>query len=109
MEFPCSVCDAVAGTVWLEGNTQVACETFTARLWHRVEPGRLPEVRAALRDADSAALCAFDLELAPWWCAQCELSYCGAHWLRWSVFDDDGWHDSVRGRCPEGHERMLMD
>jgi hypothetical protein len=29
--------------------------------------------------------------------------------VRWSVFDDDGWHDSIRGRCPHGHERMLED
>jgi hypothetical protein len=29
--------------------------------------------------------------------------------LRWDVFDDDDWHDSVRGLCPERHERMLED
>ena len=39
------------------------------------------------------------------------LSYCGAHWARWDVFDqgDPAHHDSIRGRCPVGHERMLED
>ena len=109
MEFACSLCDAVAGTVWLENRARVARESFTSRLWLAVAPGRLRPLRTALRERDAEALFAIELELAPFWCPQCEASYCGAHWARWSVFDDDGWHDSIRGRCPQGHERMLED
>jgi len=109
VEFACSLCDAVAGTVWLESGPRVARESFSSRLWLAVKPSRLPALRAALRDRDVRALFAIDLEIAPFWCPECEASYCGAHWVRWSVFDDDGWHDSIRGRCPQGHERMLED
>jgi hypothetical protein len=45
----------------------------------------------------------------PFFCPVCDKCYCGTHWKRWDVFDDDGWHDSIRGACPEGHERMLED
>ena len=108
-EFACSLCEAVAGTVWLESDARVARESFTSRLWLAVNGGELTALRAALRAGDAAALHAVDLELAPFWCPECAASYCGVHWVRWSVFDDDGWHDSIRGRCPHGHERMLED
>lgn len=108
-EFPCSRCERVAGTAWLEDGEKVARESFTGRMWLAVARERLTALRAALRDADAGGLFAIDLELAPFWCAACEASYCGEHWVRWSVFDDDGWHDSIRGRCPRGHERMLED
>ena len=93
----------------MESDRQVARVSFTSRLWLAVQPRQLRALRAALRDADPAALYAVDLELAPFWCPKCEASYCGEHWVRWSVFDDDGWHDSIRGHCPQGHERMLAD
>jgi hypothetical protein len=109
VEFGCSLCDAVAGTVWLQSKAQVARASFTSRLWLQVQRDQLRPLRAALRDRDARALFAVDRELAPFWCPQCEASYCGAHWVRWSVFDDDGWHDSIRGRCPHAHERMLED
>jgi hypothetical protein len=109
VEFACSRCEKVAGTVWLESDVQVARASFTSRLWLQIKPGQLRALRAALRDRDVRALFAIEAELAPFWCPPCEAAYCGAHWARWPVFDDDGWHDSIRGRCPEGHERMLED
>jgi hypothetical protein len=109
VEFACSLCEKVAGTVWLESDAQVARASFTSRLWLQIKPGRLRVLRAALRDRDVRALFAAEAELAPFWCPVCDASYCGAHWTRWSVFDYDGWHDSIRGRCPQGHERMLED
>ena len=50
-----------------------------------------------------------DFEFAPFYCPTRSASYRGEHCRRWDVFDDDGWHDSVRGRRPQGHERMLED
>jgi hypothetical protein len=109
VELACSLCEKVAGTVWLESDAQVARASFTSRLWLAVAPRDRRRLRAALCDRDVAALFALEEELAPFWCPACAASYCGAHWTRWSVFDDDGWHDSIRGRCPQGHERMLED
>ena len=36
-------------------------------------------------------------------------TYCGAHWGTEDVFEDDYFHDRIRGTCPEGHARMLED
>lgn len=58
---------------------------------------------------DPAALHALDPELAPFWCPACAKVFCGAHWTVVDVFDDEGFHDAIRGTCPAGHERMLED
>jgi hypothetical protein len=78
-------------------------ETFTGTL---TQP-ETESVRAAI--ADAAALYALDHELAPFYCEDCRHSYCGDHWRREDVFEDDYFHDSIRGTCPEGHNRMLED
>jgi len=108
-EFACSLCERIAGTAWLQSDAQAARESFRGRMWMAITREQRRALQAALRAGDAAALFAVDLELAPFWCPRCEASYCGEHWVRWSVFDDDGWHDSIRGRCPQGHERMLED
>jgi hypothetical protein len=108
-EFPCSLCERVAGTAWLESDAQAARESVGGRMWMAITREQRRALQAALKTGDPAALFAVDLELAPFWCPKCAASYCGEHWVRWSVFDDDGWHDSIRGRCPHGHERMLED
>jgi hypothetical protein len=67
-------------------------------------------LRTALTRADARAVFSVDPELAPFYCPTCDACYCGDHWHRRDVFDDDAaWRDSIRGRCPEGHERMLED
>lgn len=70
-----------------------------------------PAIVAALDAADAARLFAADEEYAPFWCPTCDASYCGEHWQSWLVLDPDdpGWFEEQRGRCPEGHERMLFD
>jgi hypothetical protein len=108
-EFPCSLCERVAGTAWLESDAQAARESVGGRMWMAITREQRRALQAALKTGDPAALFAVDLEFAPFWCPKCAASYCGEHWVRWSVFDDDGWHDSIRGRCPHGHERMLED
>jgi hypothetical protein len=78
-------------------------ETFTGTL---TQP-ETAAVRAAI--ADAAALYALDLELAPFYCPECRRTYCGDHWDRRDVFEAEYLHDSIRGTCPEGHERLLED
>jgi hypothetical protein len=66
---------------------------------------------AALAAGDVGGVFALDPEYTPFYCPACDASYCAGHWDRWDVFDDEvpGWHDSIRGRCPYGHERILED
>jgi hypothetical protein len=97
----CAICGQEAGRLKIEGD-ELRRTAFTSTLTQKATEG----VRAAI--ADAAALYALDPELAPFYCPECERSYCGAHWLREDIFDGD-FHDSIRGTCPEGHERMLED
>ena len=101
-EHRCSVCGEVAARVYVEGGLRR--ETFTGTLTQASSPA----IEDALHDA--AALHAIDPELAPFFCPECAVTYCGGHWHRWDVFDPEtGFHDQIRGRCPNGHERMLED
>jgi hypothetical protein len=110
--FICSRCGELAGFVQLFGNANAAKlvrTSFTSRLTGIVEPASFERLQHAIIKGDARALYELDLEFAPFYCAKCNKSFCGAHWKRWDVFDPDGWHDSIRGVCPEGHERMLED
>ena len=98
----CSVCGAEAGRLQIEGD-ELRRTSFTSTLTQAATD----DVRAAI--ADAAALYALDLELAPFYCPGCDASYCGEHWRREDVFAEDGAHDSIRGTCPQSHERMLED
>jgi hypothetical protein len=97
----CAICGQEAGRLKIEGG-ELRRSAFTSTLTQPATDG----VRAVI--ADAAALHALDPELAPFYCPECERSYCGAHWRREDVFED-GFHDSIRGACPSGHERMLED
>ena len=103
MTFACSICGAVAGTVEVTGG-ELRRESYTGVLLRPAPAAALPE--------DPAGLFAVDFELAPFWCPECEAVYCGEHWRSWMEFEHDplpAWLDSIRGICPEGHERMLED
>lgn len=105
MRFPCSICGAVAGSVVAVAG-ELRRESFTGLLRRPAPADPLPE--------SAAELFALDFELAPFWCPDCQAVYCGDHWQHWLEFDDDpeappAWLDSIRGRCPQGHERMLED
>ncbi|GMV83785.1 MAG: hypothetical protein AMXMBFR7_49690 [Planctomycetota bacterium] len=63
----------------------------------------------ALRDGDWKAIFKFDRELIPWYCPTCDEMHGDRYWRVRDEFDEDGWHDSIRGTCPRGHERMLED
>jgi hypothetical protein len=98
----CSLFDNEAARLSCAGG-EFRRETFTGTL---TQP-ETPAVRSAI--ADAAALHALDPELAPFYCPDCRHTYCGDHWRREDVFEDDFFHDSIRGTCPEGHTRMLED
>jgi hypothetical protein len=68
----------------------------------------LDRIRRAIAAGDPIALFAINEEYAPSWCPTCGATYCADHWLV-SVEHDQGFYDLTRGRCPEGHERILDD
>ncbi len=112
--FSCSLCGREAGRLEIlvvGGRFRLERRSFTSVLTAGLAPEALPALRAALEAADVRALFALDLEYTPFFCPTCDACYCADHWERWDVFDSDdpSWHDSVRGRCPKGHERMLED
>jgi hypothetical protein len=112
--FRCGTCDKEAGHIRLFGSpssSQVLRSSFTSNLYAAVPAGQFSELRSAIEKRDARRLHGLDLEYAPFFCPQCDATYCGDHWMRWDVFDEDdpSWHDSIRGRCPKGHERMLED
>lgn len=114
-EFRCCRDGARAATVRLHGGAAggwlVAVDSFVCMTQHRVPADVAAAVGRALAEGLAGELHAIDLEFAPFFCPVCAESYCGDCWTCFEVFDDDfpGWLDSVRGRCPAGHERMLMD
>ena len=110
--YTCVTCKGEAGHIRLFGDlssSQVQRASFTGTLTAAVPTAQFPDLRSAIEQGDARRLHGLDLEYAPFYCPKCGAVYCGSHWVRWDVFDDDGWHDSIRGRCPNGHERMLED
>lgn len=113
--FHCVACGREAGMVRLFGskaNAEIIRLSFTSKLTYRIEANMFEQIRHAIEAGDIRAIYDFNLEIASFFCPTCNACYCGEHWVHWDVFDDeDGffWHDSIRGRCPRGHERMLED
>ncbi|HYM63014.1 MAG TPA: hypothetical protein VEZ11_19155 [Thermoanaerobaculia bacterium] len=114
VRFTCAMCDREAGHIRLAGSplsSQLQRWSFTSTLTAVVPAEQFSALRSAIEQRDARRLYELDLEYAPFFCPQCDAIYCGAHWKRWDVFDKDdpSWHDSIRGQCPKGHERMLED
>jgi len=110
--FSCSVCSEIVGTVVLylvDNGLQLKRSSFTGDMFIGVPADMTSRVNAFVVTGEVRSLFCFDLEVCPFFCPECDANYCGTHWDRWDVFDDDGWHDCIRGRCPNGHERMLED
>lgn len=113
--FDCAGCNREAGIVKLfehDNAAEIIRDSFTSQFTCPVTSEDFERIRGIVLAGDIQALHEFDLEIASFYCPRCRDCYCGDHWVRWNVFDeDDGfiWHDSIRGRCPLGHERMLED
>jgi hypothetical protein len=110
-DFPCAACGASAAVVHLSvdrDNARVTRSCFTSTLEMPLSRGGVDLVREALATGNPEPLYRCDRELASFYCPDCAKAYCGAHWARRDIFEDD-WHDSIRGTCPAGHERMLED
>lgn len=107
--FSCSLCSQHAGTIELahvDGRVELQRRSFTSHL--TAMPTDLDPIRTAIETDDARVLHAIDPEYTPFYCPNCDASYCADHWQTRDVFDN-GWHDSIRGTCPQGHERLLED
>ena len=110
--YTCVTCKGEAGHIRLLGDlssSQLHRTSFTGSLTAAVPADQFSDLQSAIEQGDVRRLHGLDLEFAPFYCPKCDAIYCGSHWVRWDVFDEDGWHDSIRGRCPNSHERMLED
>lgn len=113
--FQCASCGLEAGLAQLFAagrSGRLIRGSFTGELTYRVGADEFVRVREIILAGDARGLHEFNVEAASFYCPECAACYCGEHWVHWDVFDDDEgflWHDSIRGRCPAGHERMLED
>ena len=113
--FACANCNHEAGLIKFyqtESAGKIIRESFTSRITYRVEAEDCESIRDIVLAGDIQALYEFNLEVTSFYCPHCRACYCGEHWVHWDVFDDEEgffWHDSIHGRCPLGHERMLED
>ncbi len=82
---------------------------FISCLTRPVEQEQFEQVLGWLAGEDWKALHDWDCELLPWYCPECDRLFANDAWVTWDIFDEDGWHDSVHGKCPNGHSRMLED
>lgn len=110
--FKCSRTGENVGTVSLaekNGKAFFFRASFTGEMVSWVEPGKIEEARRALLAGDAWALHELDRDLLVFYCPTCDQCFGMDLWHTWDVFEEDGWHDSIRGICPHGHERMLED
>jgi len=112
--FACSICGQQAGVIRLVregGRAEVRRESWPGVAIYPLGDDAASRVHGALVDRDVARIFELNLELTPFYCPTCDASYCSDHWDWWDVWDEEwpAWRDSVRGRCPQGHERMLED
>ena len=112
--FACSICGEQAGVVRLVRGPELAevrRESWPGTAIYPLGADAVPPLRDAIVARDVRRLFELNFELTPFYCPSCDASYCSKHWDWWDVWDEDwpSWRDSVRGRCPQGHERMLED
>ncbi len=112
--FDCAICGKEAGRISLFGSesaSSVEVNTFVTKMTAGVASSQFKNVVNALETKDAGVLFQVDFEFAPFFCPKCNLSYCRDHWITWVVFDEELSYmiDCTKGRCPERHERMLID
>jgi hypothetical protein len=101
--------DAPPGTEsLLDEHHRISIHGWPVSVTISLEPETAEAVWKAVDAGDAPALFHVDREFAPFWCPECAESYCGEHYRHWDVYDGP-FFDCVRGRCPRGHERMLID
>jgi len=126
-EFRCTVCGSPAGTVCatkagepvelgpplparVMDSDGALVVGFFGHAWKQLTPAGVAELGKALaaERPDPVAIRSVDPEIAPFYCVQCEASYCLDHWDVDQVFDGS-FYDRTQGTCPFGHPQLLDD
>jgi hypothetical protein len=105
LEFAAITIEQIGGEWWVERSPFI-------NTW-RVKMGdeQVELIVDAVEKEDWVTLDKVDPEFLPWYCRECGCNYAADKWNTWRKYDDDdgSWLDSIRGRCPKGHERMIAD
>jgi hypothetical protein len=121
--FRCSLCSEVAATVTLIpkhlhhpdvlnlGAATLVLEDFIGKTREQVAESNEAALRDALVEKDARKLYEVQHLWAPFYCHQCQRSYCIKHWVVLPRFDDEfpGFYDCSIGTCPQGHTRKVDD
>jgi hypothetical protein len=121
--FLCSLCGEIAATVTLiPKNAQhpdvlnsvaatLVLSDFIGKTQEQVGGAQEAPLRAALVEKDARKLYELEHLWAPFYCHQCQRSYCIKHWVVLPRYDDEfpGFYDCSIGTCPEGHRRKIDD
>lgn len=85
-------------------------DQFIGTAWVAASRAVVDAVRALIGEGsvDPAVLRDINWELAPFYCPDCQLNYCGNHWNTNVVFDES-FYDYTMGTCPNGHQYMVDD
>jgi hypothetical protein len=100
------------GEVWItcgDDGHYLGRTDFINNFNERIARDRVASLMFAAERQDWAEIDRFHPEALPWFCRRCKCNYPSTAWRITPRFDDDGFLDSYRGRCPEGHERMIAD
>jgi len=91
-----------------DGSGKLIRESFTSELTLSIPREDVKKMEIFISKKDVKSLFEYDCEITPFYCPECDKIYSKSQWIRLDAFNGD-WHDSIRGICPSGHERMLED
>ncbi len=110
IEVTCSLCANTCATITLSERKPYSLfiEGFLGNATFRVDRLIRNHLIKYYQSKDFHKIQEIDNEYAPFYCKECKMCYCIAHWKYWTVYDD-GFYDATRGVCPNGHEKTLDD
>ena len=103
--FDCATCGHPAGRAEIEqgpsAEESLVVTSPLGRAVFRLEGPTAQVAVAAVTSGDARKLVHVTPDVAPFWCPQCQSSYCDRHWTRSTVVEDRS--------CPVGHQRTVKD
>ena len=108
--FFCAVCGQLAATVTVD--SAVLIQTgFMGKTTEAITPELSATISHLLNQGNVRQLYELNQLWAPFYCPECNQTYCRGHWVIIPQFDDDfpGWYDCAYGTCPHNHRRLIDD
>jgi hypothetical protein len=93
-----------------EDRDGLVVDYFHGTAWLAAAAGELDAVQALTGEdpVDPLTLRQVKQDLVPFYCPDCQLTYCSKDWNTF-VLVDEGFYEGTMGRCPNGHEHMVDD